>query len=73
MNPDGAGLTNLTNDLAQDVEPQWSPDGSKIVFTSSNRDGRTDNVRDVWVMNADGTGQTALTNSGGIPQWRPSS
>ncbi len=41
---------------------QWSPNGAQIVF-----------VRDIeiWVMNADGTGATALT-TGGSPVWSPS-
>jgi len=28
----------ITNNPADDIEPAWSPDGSKIAF-SSNRDG----------------------------------
>lgn len=50
------GLTNLTNNLADDDLPAWSPDGSRITFTS-NRDG----AGDIYVMNADGGGVTRLT------------
>lgn len=63
------GLTNLTNDRGDDLMPSWSPDGSKIAFTS-NRAGTSD----VYVMNADGTGVTRLTYSGGTetaPVWSP--
>ena len=40
------------------VEPAWSPDGTKIAF-SSGRDG----TAHIFVMNADGTGTRRLTNT----------
>jgi TolB protein len=43
-------------EIADGDEPRFSPDGSKIVFTSH----RTKN-NDVWVMSADGGSQTQLT------------
>ncbi len=50
------GLTNLTNNLADDNVPAWSHDGSKIAFTS-NRDG----LGDIYVMNSDGSTVNRLT------------
>jgi Tol biopolymer transport system component len=32
MNGDGSGETNLTSDPTQDIDPAWSPNGSKIAF-----------------------------------------
>ena len=67
VNADGTGLTNLTNHPADDggggfnVEHPnfaWSPDGRQIVFIS-DRDGNPE----IYVMAADGTGQTRLTMS----------
>lgn len=65
VNPDGSGLNQLTPGYgnstctAGDEEPRWSPDGTKIVFT------RTQNgAQEIWTMNADGSNQTRLTNSG---------
>ena len=37
MNADGTGQTGpLTTGSAPDVQPDWSPDGKKIVFSSSS-------------------------------------
>jgi TolB protein len=53
MNANGSELARLTDDPAADVEPAWSPDGAKIVFT---RDRDTPGVSgDIYVMNADGS------------------
>ena len=43
---------------------------ARIVFTSERDNGD----REIYVMNADGTGQTRLTSSGGYdqnPSWSP--
>jgi phospholipase C len=49
---------DLSNNSASDAQPAWSPDGTKIAFTS-NRTGNNE----VFVMNADGTGQVDLSNN----------
>jgi len=52
-----------------DFSPQYSPDGSKIAFVS-RRDGRFQ----LYVMNADGSNQTRLTNhkfNDQGPSWSP--
>ncbi len=35
MNADGSGQTNVTNNSAQELDPTFSPDGSKIAFRSN--------------------------------------
>jgi len=56
INADGGNQRQLTF-LSSDGGIDWSPDGSKIVFSSF--DGNGENI---YVMNADGTSQTAITN-----------
>jgi Tol biopolymer transport system component len=34
MDTNGGNKTNITNNAADDEEPVWSPDGSKILFSS---------------------------------------
>lgn len=61
---------NLTDDsLGGDEYPDWSPDGTRIAF-HSYRDGNWE----IYVMNADGTGQTRLTynpEEDTYPAWSP--
>src|SRR5262249_55024065 len=40
VSPDGSGLTRVTNHVADDRDPAWSPDGTKIVFASNRTGGR---------------------------------
>jgi Tol biopolymer transport system component len=78
MDADGTGAQNLTADSGIDtfegldnnsfINP-WSPDGSTLAFTSQ-RDGN----REIYVMNADGTGLVNLTDDPGedwFDGWSP--
>ncbi|NBC64345.1 MAG: hypothetical protein GVY07_01610 [Bacteroidetes bacterium] len=58
MNRQGKDRVPITDNMATDVHPRFSPDGSKIVFIS-DRDYRPE----IYVMNSDGSNQTRLTNS----------
>jgi TolB protein len=57
MNTNGGSVTRLTTAAGTDGQPTWSPDGSRIAF-NSYRTGS----HEIFVMNADGTGQTKVTN-----------
>jgi Tol biopolymer transport system component len=52
---DGGGASKLTFDPKDDFNPVWSPDGSRIAF-SSDRKGR----RDLYVKSASGSGEEEL-------------
>ena len=58
MNADGSDVRQLTNTPGKEEGPVWSPDGTKIAF-SSDRDGQ----QEIYIMNADGTGQRRLTDN----------
>lgn len=64
VNADGSGLTYLTNGL----DPDWSPDGSQILFTRWEWDPPS-----VFVINADGTGEREIVPGPKAkgPQWSP--
>lgn len=69
MNPDGTGLTQLTHypTIHHDASASYSPDGTKIVFTSDrlSPDVSTSNFGtfDIFTMNADGTNVTRIATA----------
>ena len=78
---DGLGARRLTHARGRSSDPEWSPDGSRIAFVSDrDRNGRclfrecTGHNGEIYVMNADGSGQTRLTDDAGddrSPTWSP--
>ena len=66
---DGTQLGQLTRGKAADTAPRFSPDGRRIVFSRSPKQY----MYDLWVMNADGSGQRRLAAGGSVPAWSPDS
>ncbi|MDE0300679.1 MAG: DPP IV N-terminal domain-containing protein [Candidatus Poribacteria bacterium] len=69
MDADGGNRENLTNNPAYDYDPDWSPDGTKIAFTSTRNGGSQ-----IFVMDADGKNQIELTDGPrykSTPDWSP--
>ncbi len=50
------GITRFTFDAALDAYPIWSPDGSRIAFTSNRKGGS----RDIWLKPSSGAGTEEL-------------
>ena len=63
-------VTRLTSDSCPrcfaNGSSSWSPDSSRIVF-----DARRNNSTDIWIMNADGSGQEKIYSGGMMPDWSP--
>jgi Tol biopolymer transport system component len=69
VNADGSGLTVLSR-RGSDASPNWSPDGERIAFISI----RNGYDYDIYLINADGTGEVDLTDVRGEevnPSWSP--
>jgi Tol biopolymer transport system component len=66
---DGVAVTQLTSDAASDVQPTFSPDGSRVAF-ASNRAGQWD----IWTIDVDGGPPVQITSSPAEeihPSWSP--
>ena len=69
VNVDGTGLHKLTENSISDSGPDWSPDDSRIAFTSARAGDY-----EIYTMNPDGSNIQQLTDdnaSDGSPTWSP--
>jgi molecular chaperone DnaK len=67
----GAPRRQITSGPFGVNDPVWSPDGKRIAYT---RDAPQGGVTDIWVINADGTGNRAVTSGPDRdmdPTWSP--
>jgi dipeptidyl aminopeptidase/acylaminoacyl peptidase len=67
VGPGGGPWTRLLSDDTRQGQPAWAPDGSKVAFRVG-----PDGDSEIWVVNADGTGAHAITdtpNPGGDPRY----
>ncbi|MGB8215223.1 MAG: hypothetical protein WCE68_16865 [Anaerolineales bacterium] len=80
MDSNGANRKVLTHAPGGNTGPVWSPDGTRIAFVSSRDSAAPDTCTDtdcndeIYVMNADGSAQTRLTNDPAedwSPAWSP--
>jgi TolB protein len=67
INVDGSNRTQITQPTDPywdaDYEPAWSPDGSKITFTRGTGCFWGCETEHLWVVNADGSNPTKLTDT----------
>jgi Tol biopolymer transport system component len=70
INSDGSGNTKITSGSGTDSNPAWSPDGTKIAFSTPYKTGTS-----IAVMNADGSNVQILTTEDSpldyFPAWSP--
>ncbi len=67
IHADGSGLRQLTQTESADYHPRWSPDGKKILFVSTRKNGAQ-----AWVLPVDGGEARQLTdfyNGVSSPEW----
>jgi Tol biopolymer transport system component len=75
MNEDGTGVTQITSPPRTgewgnavlpfgDYDPNLSPDGNKIAFERLVGDETSHGNYNIYVINADGSGETAITTNG---------
>ena len=78
MRTDGSHVRRVTRPRSRvevDADPQWSPDGRKIVFLRVNLTAKPRGKRAVFTVNADGSGLRRVTpwaiEAGDGPDWSP--
>ena len=72
VGPDGSDSTQLTFGFDEARRPDWSPDGTKVVF-ASDQDNETGDL-DLWVLDTEDGNVRRLTRdptSDGAPDWSP--
>ena len=66
----GGDATQLTSGMAFDAQPRFSPDGSRIVYTSD-----ADGGQNIWIRSLDGSEAKQVSKGGSnraeSPEWMP--
>jgi len=74
MDDDGNSLRRLTTDKGEELEPAWSPDGTKIAYGGMSHSMENGN-NGIFVINYDGSGEEQLYRvaEGQVryPAWSP--
>ena len=65
MNADGTDQRNLSNTVANDKNPSWSPNNARLAFDSTRDGGKPE----LYVMGADGSLPVRLTTNDFVDAW----
>ena len=75
LTPGVRGVRALTQNLVQDQQPDWSPDGRRIIYSQSRRHAHGFDGAALRLVHADGSNNRLLTNGGLVsdlyPSWSP--
>ena len=63
VNADGTGLAQITHDGGEDLFPQWSPNGTRILFSAQYIATDGFDCHHLATINADGTDRQVITDS----------
>jgi Tol biopolymer transport system component len=73
----GYDLKQITNTAGNDFQPNWSPDGKSIVFSSDLDNNKSNTFRNIWVLDVQSgkqiqyTHETATNKGAYNPTWSP--
>ena len=76
LDPRSGAARRLTDGTSRNTNASWSPDGKRISYTSTRRDGRSN---DLWVLAVDDTASAKMVlrspdgTSWGVADWHPRS
>ncbi len=62
VHANGYDLRQITNTAGNDFQPSWSPDGSKIAFSSDLDNNKSNTFRNIWVLDVQTGKQTQYTH-----------
>jgi TolB protein len=75
INPGGGGKTQITHNNKADYDPDYSPDGKRIVYEGSDTFGDLDVDKaesDIYTIKAGGGDKTHVTNTDKVDEFEPS-
>jgi Tol biopolymer transport system component len=61
MNPDGTGRTAVSATIADETEPGWSPNYSRVVFNKTRKGSGAAQLNGLWTIAWNGTGPVRVT------------
>jgi TolB protein len=68
VNPDGSGRAVLVESGADELFPAWSPDGTKLAYTTDETESGSSSHGDIIVIDADGSNRLNVTDRyDGVP------